>query len=62
MVNEFETKRGIERSPAPVKGTGLYGDNGISLELKKQTRGKHKVGCLQTPAWPEQPVEGNGIS
>lgn len=31
MVNEFEMKRGIERSPGPVKETEWYGDTGISF-------------------------------
>ncbi|XP_065602735.1 uncharacterized protein LOC136055056 [Cyrtonyx montezumae] len=36
MVNEFETKRGIERSLAPIKETEWYGDTGISWNEKNK--------------------------
>lgn len=50
MVNEFEMKRGIERSPGPVEETEWYGDTGISWNERKQTWEKHEAGRLQIPA------------
>ncbi|XP_021254276.1 uncharacterized protein LOC110399609 [Numida meleagris] len=62
MVNEFETKRGIERSPAPVKETGWYGDTGIIWNEKNKHGKSEKLDVCKSQHGQCQPVEGTGIS